>query len=247
MHKGAPLSLLNPRYVISLVAVLGLVLASAVRLGTAWSQAKTTGSLPTGEKVITAYDMSEALQNVAAAYRTVIGLEEPSAPVKLSPPVAIHFDDLTLTEALNKVLAGQQHYAFRREPDGSFVVFRKGVTFSVANLALTHLEIRNLNRDEIEEYLETDSELTDWLREQGCARYPRVFSTSGSPPQDTALVNLDGGGKSLRENLNEIVRQLGTYYWTVTQTQKHGRQCRVGITLQPIIPEMRRTPARPQP
>lgn len=149
--------------------------------------------------------------------------------------MVIHLDHHTFAENLSAIVRHQPRYTWRQEADGSFLVFRKGATSAVADLVFNRFEIRNLNRPDVEDYLDTNSELSAWLDQHNCAREGRAIVTTGSPPQDAAKANLNADGKSLRENLDEIVQQLGTYFWIITENRRSGR-CHVGITLEPIIP-----------
>jgi hypothetical protein len=195
-------------------------------------------SPPTREQTIRFYYMSEALRNVAAAYRTAIGLEEPS-PEKLSPPITVRFGHASLTQTLDTIVRAKPHYMWQHEPDGSFLVVRRNMRASLADVKLNSFDVRDLNRPEVESYLDRNPELTDWLNKQGCTRLARALVITGSAPQDTAKISLNNSGKSLRENLNEVVRGLGTYAWVVTETEKPGQQCQAGITLPPVMPPRR--------
>lgn len=235
MPKGVSMTL---RRLIDYTAILLLVCPPL-----AMAQVETP-SFPMRQRTRTFYEITDALMNVAAAYRVVIGLEEPAVPERLSSPVVIHLDHNTLAENLSAIVRHQPRYTWRREADGSFLVLRKGATSAVADLTFNRFEIQNLNRSNIEDYLDTNSELSAWLNGHNCTREGRAIVITGSPPQDTAKANFDGDGKSLRENLDEVVRQLGTYFWIITETQRPGQQCRVGIVLEPIIPPSHAAPAK---
>ena len=72
-------------------------------------------------------------------------------------------------------------------------------------------EVKNLNREDVSTLLNTGVEVVAWRQERNCSRVWAIVVT-GAEPVDSTEVILQTSEKTLRDNLDEIVSQLGTYF-----------------------------------
>jgi hypothetical protein len=174
--------------------------------------------------------IGEALRQVAAAYHVVIGLEA-TEPPKTEPLLAIRLDQATLEDALDAVTKADPRYSWRRQSDGTVVVFAGRAQFALPDVVMNTFIVNDLTRREILDALDGSQEIGNWMRQNGCVR-SEAINIAGRPPRDTQHVTLTSNGKTLRENLSIVARETGTFYWIIGRSIT-SEGCRIGITLPP--------------
>lgn len=160
--------------------------------------------------------IDEALKRVAQTYQTVIGFEQ-SEPISFDQRIKVSLSHATLAEALDAIVKSDGRYSWRQESTGAIHVFIAGRNFSFPEVVLVSLDVKNLNRQAVSNLLNTRAEVVAWRQEHKCSRGGAIVVT-GAEPADSTEVTLQTSEKTLRDNLDEIVSELGTYYWIIDQT-----------------------------
>jgi hypothetical protein len=157
----------------------------------------------------------EALQEVAATYQTVIGFQD-SEPPPYNKHINITLTHATLAQTMDAIVRADARYAWRQEPSGSVRVFSQNARFTLPGVVVSSLKIEQLGRQQIADVLNSNPDVVRWGHEESCP-VDRGMAVSGRVPVDTVKVSFANDGKTLSENLDEIVQKLGTYYWVVRQ------------------------------
>jgi hypothetical protein len=169
-----------------------------------------------------------ALKRVAATYQTVIGFEN-SEPPPYDKDITITLDHATLAEVMDAIVKSDPRYSWQQQPTGAIRVFSREANFTLPNVVMASLRIEALGRDQTEVLLNASPEITTWMQQHQCSDLQGIV-VGGIWPPDTTKITLTTGGKTVRENLDEVVRSLGTYYWVVSESvTEHG--CRARILL----------------
>ena len=92
------------------------------------------------------------------------------------------------------------------------------------------LSINNLNRHEIAESLLKTKEVVEWMNNQRCSRAIEAVVTVGGMPDDNKRVTLNASGRTLEENLDDLVQKTGTYFWMI-ESPTAPRGCEVSMSL----------------
>jgi hypothetical protein len=186
---------------------------------------------------IGAVTMDEALKQVARTYKTAIGLEQ-SGQTATNQRVTVALSNATVTEALDAVIkSARGKYSWRQEPGGAIHVFIPNADFSLPDVVLSEFDAQGVNRAEISGLLNQSTEVVAWRKEHNCSLGGGIVIT-GAAPVDSAKVNLNTTGQTLRSNLDQIVSELGTYFWIVDQEPAR-KGCFATITIPPPDPPRR--------
>lgn len=177
--------------------------------------------------------VAEALKQVAATYQIVIGFEDSELP-SYDKDVEIALDHATLVETMDAIIKADPRYSWLQEPTGAIRVFSRKAKLTLPDVVMPSLRIDNLGRQQTEDLLNASPEIVKWMQQHRCSDL-RAIVTVGIWPTDTTKITLTTSGKTLRENLDEVVRSLGLYYWMIRQAATD-RGCQARIMLP--VPDM---------
>jgi len=159
--------------------------------------------------------MIEALKEVAATYRTVIGFQD-SEPPPYNKLIKVSLEHATLAQTMDAIETADSRYAWRQEPSGAVRVFSRNARFTLPGVVVSSLNIEELGRQQIADVLNSNPDVVRWGHLEECPVDGKI-GVVGRAPVDTTKVSIASNGKTLSENLDEIVQKLGTYYWVVRQ------------------------------
>ena len=202
--------------------------AGAARLKAGTAEGKRTW-LAFSEMNINGAAMSDAVKQVAQTYRVVIGFQE-----VITPPydklVMIHIPKANVAFALNAIVEADPRYGWRQATDGSFRVFKKESTASLADVVVKVFNAKAQSWPELSELFDKTPEITAWLKDHKCSRGEAIVG-NGVPPQDDGKkISLNADGKHFSEILDEVAKVRGAYYWSVVQFGQE--PCRVSIRIE---------------
>ena len=172
--------------------------------------------------------MPDALRVVAATYQTVIGLESVDAP-PFDHTITLALTQVSLSQTMDALMKADLRYFWRQESDGSVHVLSRNGKLTLPDILVESFNVENMKRKGISDMLDKQQEVDLWLREHGCSR---VELTNPLRERDDATIGFTSSRKTLRENLDEVVRKTGTYFWSIVQLS--GQECRVSIQIPPI-------------
>jgi hypothetical protein len=173
----------------------------------------------------------------------VIGLVN-TEPSPYNKALNVKMDHATLAETLDALVKADPRYSWQRESSGVVFVSSRNPHTTLPDLVMNKFNVQNLKREEISELFDSIPEISGWTKEHSCPRSEPVV-TVGIFPEDRTRITLVTSGKTLRENLNEVVLELKTYYWIIGEAATENG-CVSSIVLPaPDIP--RRTHAEPSP
>jgi len=203
----------------------------AVRILPVNSQ-KLAKPLPTRTTDVKAYYAFDAIEQLADAYRIVIGFVDDES-VHRNPLLTFHLDHATVPEAMDELTNADPAYSWRFEPDGAVTVYSRVSTFTLPDVVIADFRVQKLNREGVSEALGELPEITNWLTEHGCVRN-QAISTTGNPPPDNQRVTFEITGKTLRQVLNEVAARMSFHYWALSRSIEPDAGCTVGIVLEPV-------------
>jgi hypothetical protein len=162
--------------------------------------------------------MIETLKEAAVAYGTVIGFQD-SEPPPYDKHINIILTHATLAQTMDAIVRADSRYAWRQEPSGSVRVFSQNARFTLPGVVVSSLKIEQLGKQQIADALNSNPDVVRWGHKESCP-VDRGMAVSSRVPVDTVKVSVANDGKTLSENLDEIVQKLGTDYWVVRQAEE---------------------------
>jgi hypothetical protein len=190
-------------------------------------KAEPSQEVPARNVDVYARSLTAALEQVALDYRVVIGFEETLSRVD-HMSIVIRADSVSLSEVIENVLDADDRYTWREDPDGTILVFARGPQFTLPEVVMKSFRVENLNRFDIVMLTDRSAEVQQWLKENRCQEM-HVLTT---PPVSTYddHVTLAAADRTLRENLNEVVKEMKTYYWHIGRFTAF-KKCGVSVWL----------------
>lgn len=187
--------------------------------------------MPTKDIALENIHLSEALPRLAQQYRTVIGFE--TADVRDDRPITIKLTHATLRQALDALVQADYRFAWQQNSDGAIHVYNLGQRLSLPDKTLNQFTADHLNWGQVWKSLRSDPDMLDWMKQNQC-HFADYVVVTGRVPVNDHLISIDASGQSLRDVLDEVVSQLGTYYWEVREgTSQSG--CGVTVNFTPNI------------
>jgi hypothetical protein len=175
--------------------------------------------------------MPDALRMVAKTYETVIGLENViTAPFDRT--ITLRLDDASLPEALDALVKADPRFEWHFGKDGSIQVYGVDTRLTLPSIVLHEFKVQNMNRKEISDLLDRQEDVQSWLRQNTCERV-EIFVAPHEKTTDRERISFDGSGKTLHENLDQVVQGMGTYFWEIGRLT--GEECRISIMLPPKV------------
>jgi hypothetical protein len=99
---------------------------------------------------------------------------------------------------------------------------------AIGEVVLLGLSIENLYRREVSNRLDEQTEIRTWLNEHGCKRVE--YTIGHDWDDDKTRISFYTTGKTLRENLDIIALNGGTYFWSITSLG-NSSSCDISIKL----------------
>ena len=186
---------------------------------------------------IKAVSVDEALRRLAMTYKTVIGLER-SGSTTFNQRVSVTLVNATLPRALDAVTKSAGHgYSWKQESDNVFHVFTAGADLSLSKVVLPEVKAKGLGRADVYTLLNENDAVVAWRKQNSC-----IFGggnvITGAMPAESPRINFSTTNETLSSNLDQIVLQLGTYFWIVDQTTV-GKKCYATVEIPPLDPPRR--------
>ena len=170
---------------------------------------------------------SDALAQIAKSFNTVVGLEETPQPQN-EKLLTLSLNQDSISDALNRFIKADPRYEWHLETDGAIRVRSVQPPPPLGDLILINFSLVNRYRREISKLLDEQSEFQNWLKERGCERVE--YTTGHDWDSDTKRISFSSTGTTLRENLDQVALETGTYFWSITKLPDRAG-CRVSIRI----------------
>jgi hypothetical protein len=216
-----PIALAGSRFAITFLVyatLLGAICSVTLR-------SQETGPQPVKKSIqIDRFRLSDALPQIAKAYEVVVSLEERlQQPGKL---LSLSLSQAPISDALNELVSADPRYEWHLEKDGAIRVQSIQPPPRLGDVVLPSFDVDNLYRREISKRLDEQTELQSWLKDRRCDRVE--YTTGHDWDSDKKRISLHTTGKTLRENLDQVARESGNYFWSITASGD-GVGCQVSI------------------
>lgn len=153
--------------------------------------------------------LNEALDTIAAKYKTHVGLEY--APNDQdSTPVSLNLSAATIDPVLNELIHQKPGYVWTSER-GVYDIRPKSNRDSILDVVVKTYSVNNATPEQASKAISELPEVREWLAKRRVTR--RELETA--PPHETPgiRISLNLSGVTLRAVLNSLVQQFGRSNW----------------------------------
>lgn len=188
-------------------ALTGILALACVWVPLSPAQQQPARSESTRRVQMGGIEMAVILANIAADYKTVIGLEVD--PDKPRSPITIDLRDVNFLQIVDGVVKAEPRYRWR-ENDGSIEVFPVKGSSSLFETPIQSFQVKDVNRVVAINRLLSVPEVQ--ARSSSMNLTMRAPHAPSEQIKDEKL-SFDLSGVTLRQALNRIAAESGTNFW----------------------------------